>query len=326
MSETKFGFVMPQGWRWLDPNGCSPVEQYCFVKDIVNSAECLGYDTAYSFDHLMGGANYKWNRKKNFFECFVILSSLLNITSTIRFGQLVTCNSYRNPALLAKMISTMDAISGGRIELGIGAGWDADEYLAFGYDHRSALERIRQLEEALKIIKLMFTQDGPSYSGKYYSITDIECYPKPMQKPYPPIMVGGTGEKHLLKVVAKHADIYNHPFASPQEVQRRFNTLKNHCFSVGREYNDIKRSVIFRCLIKESEDQINNLISKEKDEHESVGSFIQRINAVTGTPEIIKNKIHEYIEIGVEKFIIHFVSLDRQSLRLFSSGVMTKTH
>jgi alkanesulfonate monooxygenase SsuD/methylene tetrahydromethanopterin reductase-like flavin-dependent oxidoreductase (luciferase family) len=80
MSETKFGFVMPQGWRWLDPNGSSPEEQYCFVKDIVNSAEHLGYDTAYSFDHLMGGANYKYNRKKNFFECFVLLSSLLNIT------------------------------------------------------------------------------------------------------------------------------------------------------------------------------------------------------------------------------------------------------
>ena len=111
-----------------------------------------------------------------------------------------------------------------------------------------------------------------------------------------------------------------------QEVQRRFNILKDHYFSVGREYNDIKRSVIFRCLIKVSEDQINDLISKEKDEHESVGSFIQRINAVIGTPEFIKNKIHEYIEIGVEKFIIHFVSLDNQSLRLFSSGVMTKNY
>jgi len=113
------------------------VEQYCFVKDIVNSAEHLGYDTAYSFDHLMGGANYKCNRKKNFFECFVLLSSLLNITSSIRFGQLVTCNSYRNPALLAKLVSTMDTISEGRIELGIGAGWDPDEFLAFGYDHQS---------------------------------------------------------------------------------------------------------------------------------------------------------------------------------------------
>jgi alkanesulfonate monooxygenase SsuD/methylene tetrahydromethanopterin reductase-like flavin-dependent oxidoreductase (luciferase family) len=111
-----------------------------------------------------------------------------------------------------------------------------------------------------------------------------------------------------------------------QEVQRRFNILKDHCFSVGREYNDIKRSIIFRCLIKVSEDQINDLISKEKDEHESVGSFIQRINAVIGTPEFIKNKIHEYIEIGVEKFIIHFVSRDNQSLRFFSSGVMTKNY
>ncbi len=92
--------------------------------------------------------------------------------------------------------------------MGIGAGWDAEKYLDFGYDLRSPLERIPQLEDALKSIKLMFTQDGPSYSGKYYSITDIECYPEPMRKLYPPIMIDGTGEKQLLKVVAKHADIY----------------------------------------------------------------------------------------------------------------------
>ena len=127
MTQIKFGLVIPQGWRWLDSNGSSTSEQYHFVKEIVSLAELLGFETAYCYDHLMGGTIFKPNRKKNFFECFVLISSLLGITSSIRFGQLVTCNSFRNPALLAKMISTMDVISEGRIELGIGAGWSEDD-------------------------------------------------------------------------------------------------------------------------------------------------------------------------------------------------------
>lgn len=322
MSQLKFGFVLPQGWRWLDSNGSSAAAQYRFVQDTVNTAELLGYDTAYSYDHLWGGANFKANRNKNFFECFVLLSSLLGGTSSIRFGQLVTCNSYRNPALLAKMISTMDIISGGRIELGIGAGWSEDEYLAYGYDWPSSIARIKQLDESLRIIKLMFTQEEPSFSGKYYSIVNAACNPKPVQKPYPPIMVGGTGEKHLLKTVARHANIYNHPFAPPGEVQRRLKILQEHCNIVGRECKDIERSVVFRCLIRESENEINDIVLREKNKHETVEGFIQRTNAVTGTPDIIKRKIREYVDIGIEKFIIHFVALDEKSLELMYSNVV----
>lgn len=313
---------MPQGWRWLDSNGSSAAEEYLVVKNIIRSAEALGYETAYSHDHLMGGANIRANRNKPFFECYVLLASLLNITSRIRFSQLVTCNSYRNPALLAKMISTMDTISGGRIELGIGAGWSEDEYSAYGYKFPTSVERVRRLDEALRIIKLIYIEEEPSFSGKYYSIVKAQCYPKPVQTPFPPIMVGGTGEKYLLKTVARHANIYNHPFAAPQEVQRRLKALKDHCNSISRDYNDIKRSVVFRCLIRENEKDITNLILRAKDKHESLSCFIQRINAITGTPEIILRKMREYIDIGIEKFIIHFVSLDNESLELMYSKVV----
>lgn len=313
---------MPQGWRWLDSNGSSTVAQYRFAKDIVSLAEVLGYDTAYSYDHLMGGTIFKANRDKNFFECFVLISSLLGSTSNMRFGQLVTCNSYRNPALLAKMISTMDIISGGRIELGIGAGWSENESLAYGYDYPSSITRIKQLDEALEIIKLMYTQEEPSFSGNYYSIVNAGCYPKPVQRPYPPIMVGGTGEKHLLRIVARHADIYNHPFATPGEVQRRLKVLQDHCDSIGREYKDIERSVVFRCLIRESENEISDLILREKNGHENIGGFIRRINAATGTPETIKRRICEYVDIGIERFIIHFIALDKKSLELLYSDVI----
>jgi alkanesulfonate monooxygenase SsuD/methylene tetrahydromethanopterin reductase-like flavin-dependent oxidoreductase (luciferase family) len=130
---------------------------------------------------IWGGANFKANSNKNFFECFVLLSLLLGSTSTMYFGQLVTCNSYRNPALLAKMISTMDIISDGRIELEIGAGWSENAYRAYECDRPSSIERIQQLDEALEIIKLMYTQEEASFSGKYDSIVNAECYPKPIQ-------------------------------------------------------------------------------------------------------------------------------------------------
>jgi alkanesulfonate monooxygenase SsuD/methylene tetrahydromethanopterin reductase-like flavin-dependent oxidoreductase (luciferase family) len=170
----------------------------------------------------------------------------------------------------------------------------------------------------------MYTRDEPSFSGKYYSIVNAECSPKPIQKPYPPIMVGGTGEKHLLKIVAKYADIYNHPFAPPLEVQRGLNVLKDHRKSTGRIYEDIERSVVFRCLIRESEEEINDLILKEKNGDESFEHFVQKINAVTGTPELIKKRINEYIDVGITRFIIHFVSLDSRSLRLMDSKVIRK--
>jgi alkanesulfonate monooxygenase SsuD/methylene tetrahydromethanopterin reductase-like flavin-dependent oxidoreductase (luciferase family) len=130
---------------------------------------------------IWGGANFKASRNKNFFDCFVLLSLLLGSTSTMYFWQLVTCNSYRNPALLAKMISTMDIISDGRIELEIGAGWSENAYRAYECDRPSPIERIQQLDEALETIKLMYPQAEASFSGKYYSIVNPEFYPKPTQ-------------------------------------------------------------------------------------------------------------------------------------------------
>jgi alkanesulfonate monooxygenase SsuD/methylene tetrahydromethanopterin reductase-like flavin-dependent oxidoreductase (luciferase family) len=146
---------------------------------------------------------------KNIFDCFTLLSAATAITKRIKIGQIVTCNSYRNPSLLAKTISTLDVISDGRIELGIGAGWYEQEYKAYGYYFPSYMTRIGQLDESLSIIKDMWGEEVASFEGKYYWIRDAICNPKPIQKPHPVIMVGGSGEKHLLKVVAKHADSYN---------------------------------------------------------------------------------------------------------------------
>ena len=145
----------------------------------------------------------------------------LAVTNRVKVGQVVTCNSYRNPALLAKMISTLDVISNGRAELGMGAGWHKEEYIQYGYDFPPALIRIGQLDESISVIKSMWTQKRATFRGKYYSVNDAICNPKPIQKPHPVIMVGGEGERYLLKVVAKHADRYNHPCGSVQGTKKK---------------------------------------------------------------------------------------------------------
>ena len=324
LSRYKFGLIIPQGWRWLDYNSTSVVKKYQFSKRIIQLADILGYNSAYAYDHLMGGANFKNNRNKDFFECLTLLSSLLTITDKIRIGQVVTCNSFRHPALLAKMISTMDVISNGRMELGIGAGSYRDEYLTYGYDYPTGSIRINQLDEALNIIKLLWKHQTSTFSGEYYSIKDAVCNPKPIQKPHPPIMIGGTGEKHLLKTVARHADRYNHPFASPLDIRRRLYILKEHCDTIGLHYLDIERSVVIRCLIRESEEEINHEIAKAKTKNESTEVFKKRLCAIVGTPEEIASKLHEYIDLGITHFIVHFVGLNEKSLKLFYSKIIKK--
>jgi alkanesulfonate monooxygenase SsuD/methylene tetrahydromethanopterin reductase-like flavin-dependent oxidoreductase (luciferase family) len=272
---------------------------------------------------MRGGSFSIENHDKNFFECLVLLTSIIPNTKRLRIGQTVLSNSFRNPSLLAKMISTMDVISNGRVELGIGAGWIEDEYLAYGYDYLSAVDRIRQLEESLCIIRKMWTEKKSTFQGKYYSIKDATCNPKPIQKPYPKIMVGGTG-RHLLKVVAKHADRYNHPFSSPKDIELKLHMLKDHCMIVGRNYHDIERSVLIRCLLVDNYDDLNDVIKAWKKEGENLGDFEKRISAIVGTPEDIITKINKYIDIGITHFIIHFIGLNENTIRLFDSKVIKK--
>jgi len=214
--------MIPQGWRGGDltlEEQNNPIKQFEISKLVARTADSLGFDSIYAYDHLIP---FSINDiEKNIFECFTILSAIAAITSRIKIAQIVTCNSYRNPALLAKMISTLDVISKGRIELGIGAGWYDKEYTAYGYEFSSDMVRINQLDESLIIIRDMWTKKRASFEGRYYKVKDAICNPKPIQKPHPTIMIGGSGERYLLKVVAKHADRYNLFFGTPDILQKR---------------------------------------------------------------------------------------------------------
>jgi F420-dependent oxidoreductase-like protein len=325
----KFGLAIPQGWRRGDlpsDQENNPVSQYEFSKSVATAADNSNFDSIYAYDHLV--PHYKDDVEKNIFESFTLLSSLAAITKKVKIGQIVVCNSYRNPALLAKMLSTLDIISNGRVELGIGAGWYKQEYLAYGYDFPSDRARIAQLDESISIIKAMWTDKYASFEGKYYKIKDAICNPKPVQKPHPLIMVGGSGEKYLLKVVAKHANRYNLFFGSPEEMKRKISILKEYCSSIARDYKkDIEYSVVLPCIIRESEEQVNEVLIQSKREDKSIKEYSQYLvdSVMIGTPEKVLQGIRKYLDVGVRHFILHFIGLNNNSvLRLFDSDVIAK--
>ncbi|MGN6628591.1 MAG: TIGR03560 family F420-dependent LLM class oxidoreductase [Candidatus Nitrosocosmicus sp.] len=322
----QFGLSIPQGWRGGDlplEQENNPVKQFEFSKTITTLADTLNFESIYTYDHLV--PHYGDDIEKNIFECYTLLTTAAAITKKIKIGQLVTCNSYRHPPLIAKMLSTLDVISGGRLELGIGAGWYNQEYLAYGYDFPSSVARIRQLDESLSIIKAMWTETYADFQGHYYTIKKAICNPKPIQKPYPTIMVGGVGEKYLLKVVAKHADRYNLFFGSPKEMKRKISILKEYCKSCDRKnQNDMQYSVVLPCIIRETEDEVNNILTKYKRKDKTKKQYIEYLaNGITiGNPDIILKGINEYVDVGVTHFIMHFIGLDEFSLRLFDSKII----
>ena len=176
-------------------------------------------------------------------EGWSLLSAFAALTSRLRIGLMVTGNTYRYPAVLANIGATVDVISGGRLDFGIGSGWNETEHHAYGIPLYTAGERIRRLGEACEVIRLMWTETAPSFEGKYYQIKDAYCEPKPVQKPYPPFVIGGGGEKLTLRVVAKSAAIWNFIGTGPEDFQRKSSILDEHCAAIGRDPQTIQRSV-----------------------------------------------------------------------------------
>src|SRR5215212_9732597 len=188
----KVGVFVPQGWRMDLVGIADPVAQYEEMTTFAQEAERLGFDSIWLYDHFH---TVPEPTLETTFECWTATAGLARDTTTIRIGQMVTCNSYRNPALLAKIASTVDVMSHGRLDFGIGAGWYEEEYNAFGYDYPDGPTRLKMLDEALQIIRAMWTEPYASFEGKYYTIKEAVNEPKGVQKPHIPIWVGGSGER-----------------------------------------------------------------------------------------------------------------------------------
>ena len=208
------------------------------------------FDILWMPDHVQYGAN-------KVAEGWTLLTWALARYPDKRCGHEVLCNSFRNPAHLAKMAATAQALSGGRVILGIGAGWNEEEYRAYGVPYPPAKVRIAQLAEAIELIRRMWSDAPAEYHGEHYSISGAYCAPRP--NPVPPVMVGGSGEKYLLRVVARHADWWNYVWKGPDAYAHKQEVLKAHCRDVGRDYDTIEQVVRVGILIAENEREVERL-------------------------------------------------------------------
>jgi F420-dependent oxidoreductase-like protein len=218
------------------------------LKRIALECERLGYDSIWVMDH------FTYHGLPAVMECYTTLAALAAVTSRIRLGCLVTCISYRHPPVAAKMAATLDVISNGRLEFGIGAGWKEDEYLMYGIEYPRPRVRIEQLRESVQVIKKMWTEPGASFNGKYYRIENMDFGPKLVQKPHPPVWIGGSGEKYLLRVVAELGDYSNMSASlSREEYRHKMRVLRRHCETVGKRYDELRKSLSLEVHIGRTE-------------------------------------------------------------------------
>lgn len=267
-------------------------------------AEELGYDSAWLDDHFYSVTG---PGSDDSLECWTLMAALARETSRLRFGTLVACTSYRPPPLLAKMASTLDHVSDGRLEFGLGAGWFEHEYRAYGYDFPAIGTRLQQLEEALRICTALWTEERATFSGRHYRIDNAWCNPKPLQRPHPPITVGGGGEKVLLRLVARYADRWN--FGGTVEAFRQKTALlEGHCAAVGRAPSAIEKSWFGVIVIEPDAARLQERLAKRaaRGHGDAYG-----LNAMVGTPSQIAARIRDYVAVGVTHFIGMFGRVER---------------
>ena len=253
----KIGAMVPQGWR-MDLHDIKPEQQWDTIIEASARIEKLNYASVWVYDHFHTVPSPTQDPT---FECWSLMAALSQVTENVRIGQMCTCNSYRNPAYLTKVASTIDSMSGGRLEFAIGAGWYDQEYKAYGYDYPSGGVRLKMLEEALQIYIAMTTQDKASFEGDYYKIKDAINQPKPLQKPYPPLWVCGGGEKVTLKLLAKYGD-YGNWDVDVEGFVHKSKILKTHCVEQNRNYSDIKKTLHTNVIIGNNEKDLDAKINK----------------------------------------------------------------
>jgi F420-dependent oxidoreductase-like protein len=235
----KVGLIMPQGWTG-EYDGWDPREAWERTAQVARRAEELGFESIWVFDHFH---TVPEPTDEITFEAFTTLSTLIALTERVRLGHIVACASYRNPALVAKMVSTMDVMSGGRMELGIGAGWKEDEWRAYGYGFPPTRERLEALGDALEIVNRMMAPGHATYEGKHFSVRDAINEPKPLQEPRVPITVGGNGPNVTWRLAAKHADELNLDGMPPSDVRDALPVIRRRCEEIDRDPATLRVSV-----------------------------------------------------------------------------------
>ena len=316
----KFGLQHPN--YNFDYGGRNASQIIDSLKNLATKAENWSFDSFWVMDHFHQISTVG-KPEDPILEGWTTISVLAGTTSRIKLGTLVTGITYRHPSVLAKMGATLDVLSKGRLFMGIGAAWNQEESLAYGIPFFPNKERLMRLEETIQIIRKMWSEEDPAatFKGKYYQINNAYCNPKPIQKPSPPIMVGGSGERYTLKIVAKYADACN-LFGSAETVKRKLSVLKEHCKSVGRDYDSILKTKLGLIIVDKDKEmaekrvqQISRVMPKEQ-----LGEFL-----IYGAPEDVLKHIELLEEVGIQYLIVDLEPYrELEALELFGSSIVKK--
>ena len=299
----QYGAFVPQGWK-LEYNGVGAADAWARSIEVAKEAEQLGYDHLWVYDHV---ETVPTREPTHVFEAFTTLAALSQQTSTIKLGQMVTCAAYRNAGLLAKEAACVDVFSGGRLILGLGAGWYEREYQAYGFEFPSAGTRLRILDETLDVVKRLWTEETVTYSGKHLAFDGAYCDPKPLQQ-LPEIWVGGGGEKVTLRIAARHADKTNWQVGLDRFVHKS-KLLEEYCDEIGRDFDSIVRTHGPDCRLFDSEADLERWLDSPTGGALRKGTtpddeYVR--DQLVGTVEQVTEKVQAFVDAGCREFVLWF--------------------
>jgi len=298
----QFGYNPPCGER-----GFETITRRDFLTDLHRACDVASqsFDSLWTSDHLNYATEFR-------VECWTLLTWIASRYPGPRLGTVVLCNSFRNPALMAKMAASIQELSAGRLIMGYGAGWHEGEHRSYGYEFPTAGRRIAMFEEGVKIMKAMWTQSPASFNGKYYHVDEVHSEPRP--DPLPVLMLGGSGERKTLRVVAEHADWWNITMAPRDVLLHKLDVLRKHCEAVGRDYDDMRKTLAPRFYIHKDHAKALEMAGDKLGGSAPV---------IAGDPVAVREKLMELVELGFDYSIATFPQFQElDDMKLFVDQVL----
>ncbi|MET0955883.1 MAG: LLM class F420-dependent oxidoreductase, partial [Cryobacterium sp.] len=306
----RFGLFIPQGWRH-DLVGIDPAEQWAAMSSLAAHADAGAWESIWVYDHFH---TVPVPTAEATHEAWTLMSAFAATTSRVRLGQMCTCMSYRNPAYLAKVAATIDIISGGRVEMGIGAGWYEHEWRAYGYGFPRAGERLARLDEGVQIMKQAWTTGTATLNGEHYQVDGAIVRPLPLQEGGIPIWIAGGGEKVTLRIAAQYADYTNFD-GSPEGFAHKSELLRGHCAAVGTDFDAIVRSANYNTVIGRDEAEVAERLDAiearvapylgEEGTIKYMADYRSGTAQGVGTPEQVVERLTAMKELGLG-YAIHY--------------------
>lgn len=322
----RFGLFVPQGWR-MDLVGIDPADHWSTMRDLARHADSGPWESVWVYDHFH---TVPVPSDDATHEAWTLMAALGAVTDRVRLGQMCTCMGYRNPAYLAKVAATVDIVSGGRTEMGIGGGWYEHEWRAYGYGFPRAGDRLGMLEEGVEIMRQLWTEGTATLDGKHYQVDGAICRPLPLQQGGIPFWIAGGGEKKTLRTAAKYAQYTNFD-GSPEGFTHKSSVLEGHCRDLGRDYGEITRSANYNVVIGESQGEVDDKLAQI---HDRVASVLPdkadevvaglRAGSTVGTPEQVTEALREVGDLGMTYAICYFAeaAYDTSGIELFEKQVV----